>query len=101
MSSENLKQRAERIRKGALEPETVEYMGNQVTKEEFQELLDEMDHNERTFALTRSRLGEVLDKLVEESQEHLQLLAEEDEENAAAYREIHEEYESLGDLLFS
>ena len=32
---------------------------------------------------------------------HLQLLAEDDEENAAAYREIHEEYESLGDLLFS
>ena len=32
---------------------------------------------------------------------HLQLLAEDDEENSAAYREIHEEYESLGDLLFS
>jgi len=29
------------------------------------------------------------------------LLAEDDEENAAAYREIREEYESLGDLLFS
>ena len=32
---------------------------------------------------------------------HLQLLAEDDGENASAYKEIHEEYESLGDLLFS
>ena len=31
----------------------------------------------------------------------LQLLAVDDEENAAAYREIHEEYESLGTLLYS
>ena len=31
---------------------------------------------------------------------HLQDLAEDDEENRTAYKEIHEEYESLGDLLF-
>ena len=32
---------------------------------------------------------------------HLQLLAEDDEENTAAYKKIYEEYESLGELLFS
>ena len=32
---------------------------------------------------------------------HLQMLAEDDEENAAAYKEKHEEYDSLGDPLFS
>ena len=32
---------------------------------------------------------------------HLQLLAEDDEENTAVYKKIYEEYESLGELLFS
>jgi len=104
MSNENLQQRSERICKGAVEAETFEYMGNKVTKEEFQELLDEMDHNERTFALTRTRLGEVLDKLVEESQEHLQTIEAMGKmhvlEEGAQYRmentkAIYDEYQEL------
>ena len=69
------------------------YLGDEV-----EELISDEAEEEVIAQCTWQQLAE---SCLFELLSHLQLLAEDDEENAAAYREIHEEYESLGDLLFS
>ena len=69
------------------------YLGEEVEELISDEAEDEVIAQCAWQQLAESYLFELLS--------HLQLLAEDDEENAAAYKEIHEEYDSLGDPLFS
>ena len=69
------------------------YLGDEV-----EELISDEAEEEVIAQCTWQQLAE---SCLFELLSHLQLLAEDDEENAAAYREIHEEYESLGTLLYS
>lgn len=69
------------------------YLGDEV-----EELISDEAEEEVIVQCTWQQLAE---SCLFELLSHLQLLAEDDEENAAAYNEIHEEYESLGALLFS
>ncbi len=104
MSKENLKSRAKRILKAKVESETINYMGNEVTKSQFQKLLDEMDHDERSFALTRSRMDEVLNQLTNEAEKinnpedelgQLQILDKEAQERHNNTKAIFDEYHEL------
>lgn len=69
------------------------YLGDEV-----EELISDEAEEEVIAQCTWQQLAE---SCLFELLSHLLLLAEDDEENAVAYREIHEEYESLGELLFT
>ena len=112
MSRESLEERMKRISQSRKDVEieatedSVDYMGKKVSKEDLQEMLDDLEHDERAFALTRIRLVQVLEDLTKYAQEHqakleedgdLFLLDAEQQEKKANTKSIFNEYLELLD----